>query len=110
VDDVTQRWTWRRWQLVGVAEDEGDVVLDAIELLGQPPFDAGLGPITIRFRDRLMSAGRAETLGDQLQRWRDSENGLCDVFQHAQDPFGVFALFQGEDSVIASIHREDGGL
>ena len=104
---VTQRWTWRRWQLIEVEETEGEVVLDAIELLGRPPFESGLGPLTVRFRDRLVQPRAGETLGAQLRRWKDSEEGVCDVLQHAGDPFSVFAIFQGEDSVVASIYDLD---
>ena len=97
---VTQRWTWRRWQLVRVAIEGHEVVLDAIELLAPGQAGSTAGPVTVRFRDRQMTGVADETLGAQLERWREAEDGMCDVFERADEPFSVFAMFQGPDSVI----------
>ena len=97
---VTQRWTWRRWQLVRVVLDGPDVVVDAIELLGAGHPSPGAGPVTVRFRDRDVPSDGDETLGAQLERWRDCDDGVCDVFERADDPFSMFAMLQGPDSVI----------
>ena len=99
---ISDRWVWRRWQLVKVDELEGDVLLDAIELTHDPEQLPSLGPLTVLFRDRLVPSGGGETLSQQLERWLRHEDGLCDVFQRLDEPFGVFAMFQGEDSVVAS--------
>jgi hypothetical protein len=38
-----------------------------------------------------------------LQRWVVREEGLCDVFHRQDEPLTMFAMFQGTDSVLASI-------
>ena len=83
-----------------VAVEGTDVVLDAIELLGPGQAGPGAGPLTVRFRDREMPSSCEPTLGAQLERWRCCDDGLCDVFERADEPFSVFAMFQGPDSVI----------
>jgi hypothetical protein len=105
-DDVpkTERWAWRCWQLIRVDERWGEVVLDAVELASTPADDV-VGPLTVVLRDQVTPTSGGETVGALLQRWRDTEDGLCDVFHRADEPLAMFAMFQGSDSVIASVHE-----
>jgi hypothetical protein len=103
---MTERWVWRRWQLFRVEEDGGEVVLDAIELSSTLTDEAGAeGPVTVVFRDRLVPDAGGETVGEKLQRWLDRDQGLCDVFHRRDEPLTMFAMFQGTDSVLASVHE-----
>jgi hypothetical protein len=99
---MTEHWVWHRWQLIKVDEQRGEVVLDAIEL-SRTDRDRVEGPLTVVFRDRLVPDTDGETVGEMLQRWVVREEGLCDVFHRQDEPLTMFAMFQGTDSVLASI-------
>ncbi|MFL6204917.1 MAG: hypothetical protein ACJ739_06170 [Acidimicrobiales bacterium] len=102
---MTEQWVWRRWQLVSLDEADGEVTLDAIELSNAVTDAEGdAGPVTVVFRDGPVPDGAGDTVAEMLQRWLDREDGLCDVFHRRDAPLSMFAMFQGTDAVLASVH------
>jgi hypothetical protein len=100
---MKERWAWHRWQLIHVDALEGSVVLDAIELTQGLETEAR-GPVTLVFDDREVPSAGGATVRELLYRWVHCDDGMCDVFQRLDQPSPVFAMFQGEDVVIASVH------
>ncbi len=93
-------WTWHRWQLVHIAPQDNLLAVDLIQLTEDPTTDPG-ALVTLSFRG--VDASGLPGLHSKLASWMDHEDGVCDCFHCAAEPFGCLALFQGHDSLIVSI-------
>jgi hypothetical protein len=92
-------WTWHRWQLMWLEPEPDSLVVDLVEL----PEDATNQPgalVTLSFRGS-GAAGPTELL-DKLTTWMELDDGVCDCFHRASQPFGCLALFQGNDAVVVA--------
>ncbi|MET0728959.1 MAG: hypothetical protein ABWZ76_11750 [Acidimicrobiales bacterium] len=98
---LDDEWVWRRWQLVLVDEHDGELIVDAIELVGDPRTDSG-ALITLSFGVASPGDGDRHELVRQLEGWATSDDGICHAVLKESSPFGCLALFHGGDSVIVA--------
>lgn len=101
-------WERHRWQLVHVTHDEGNLVVDALELA-----DPGTGRpahlVTLAFRPPVEIGDLDErSVGDRLAAWVHRDDGLCDAYHRADRPYGCLAMFQRHDAVIVATDEAGG--
>ena len=98
--DGTGAAHWGRWEIVRVELVDEALVLDVLDVSHEAPAVAA-EPITVCVQP-------VPTDGDDpgvalcmvLDRWRERDDGLCDVLRHGDDPYDFLALFQGTESVV----------
>lgn len=101
-------WERHRWQLVHVAHDDGNLVVDALEL---DDADAGRPAqlVTLAFRPPEEIGDLAEqSVGDRLATWVHRDDGLCDAYHRTDLPYGCLAMFQRRDAVIVATDESSG--
>ena len=98
---LDDEWVWRRWQLVSVDRHEDELIVDAIELAGDPATAPG-GLVTLSFGLTSPEDQEGEEMAGQFRRWAASDDGICHAFLKQSSPFGCLALFHGSDSVIVA--------
>lgn len=109
MDIAGESWERHRWQLVHVSQDEGTLVIDALELL-----DVGAGRpaqlVTLAFRppDPQDPGDGDDDVGRRLATWVHRDDGLCDAYHHVDVPYGCLAMFQRRDAVIVATDESGG--
>jgi hypothetical protein len=98
-------WEWRRWQLVRVDQEGGQVKVDAIELLDDSldGLDESGGLVTLSFSSDAMEPNQEGPLAPIFERWVVRESGLCDAFYRPTAAAGFMVMFQGPESVVVPV-------
>ena len=92
-------WNWHRWQLMRLDREAESLTVDVIELPADATLEHG-ALVTLSFRGA--EAGGSAGLRDKLATWMEHNDGECDCFYRAAEPFGCLALFQRNDSMIVA--------
>ena len=97
---LQEQWHWSQWELIGVGNEQGAVVIDAIEVSAQEG----------RASDRLLTMVLAAAdppdaltieLTRTLEQWAASDT-VCDVLQQVDDP-ETLVLFQDSQLLVFGV-------